>query len=233
MKKVIKEMEKTPKIALLTFFLLLTMLISLVEAIIRKNWVFMISIIIIAILVCLPKFIEKWSNIAIPNTLETYIIIFFYISLFLGELYNYYTTYWWWDVLIHISSGVAFGIIGFIILYVLYKTEKIKTSPKMIAIFSFVFAIAIGALWEIAEFTIDQSFGTNMQSGSFYWIKTPSCGLADTMKDLIDDSIGALFSAVMGYLYLRRESEIIVKPIVKEFKKDNPKLFKKRNNKKK
>jgi uncharacterized membrane protein YjdF len=146
----------------------------------------------------------------------------------LGELYHYYTTYWWWDVLIHISSGAAFAIIGFIILYILYKTDKIKTSPKIIAIFSFVFALSIGALWEIIEFTIDSAFGTHMQSGSFYWIKMQSCGLADTMKDLIDDSIGALFSAIMGYLYIRRESGIVVKPMVKEFKKDNVRLFKKK-----
>ena len=34
-----------------------------------------------------------------------------------------------------------------------------------------------------------------------------------------------VFSAIMGYLYIKRESGIVVKPIMKEFKKDNPKLF--------
>jgi len=52
------------------------------------------------------------------------------------------------------------------------------------------------------------------------------CGLVDTMKDLIVASIGALFSAVMGYLYLKKDSGIVVKPMTKELKKDNPELFK-------
>ncbi len=57
--------------------------------------------------------------------------------------------------------------------------------------------------------------------------------LSDTMGDLIIDSIGALFSAIMGYLHLKRESGIaVVKPMTKEFEKDNPELFKKRKNKK-
>jgi hypothetical protein len=47
------------------------------------------------------------------------------------------------------------------------------------------------------------------------------------MKDLIDDAIGALFSGIMGYLYIKRESGIVVKPIMKELKKDNPRFFKK------
>jgi hypothetical protein len=45
------------------------------------------------------------------------------------------------------------------------------------------------------------------------------------MKDLIADSIGALFSAIMGYLYLKIDSGIVVKSMVKEFKKDNPRFF--------
>lgn len=53
-------------------------------------------------------------------------------------------------------------------------------------------------------------------------------GLLDTMKDLIDDTLGALFSAIMGYLYLKRQSGIVVKPLVKEFKKDNPRFFRKK-----
>jgi uncharacterized membrane protein YjdF len=111
----------------------------------------------------------------------------------------------------------------------LHKSEKIKTSPKTVAIFSFAFALAMGALWEIVEFSIDMIFGpisngVLMQSGRFFWTNIQG-GLVDTMKDLIDDSIGGIFSAVMGYLYIKRESGIVVKPIMKEFKKDNPKFF--------
>ena len=219
---VVKEIKKHPKTDVLTIILLLTLVVAFAGALRQHNWVSMVFIIIIAILICLPRIIGKLSNIEIPAKLGVYIIIFLYVTLFLGEMKNYYATYWWWDVAIHATSGLAFGIIGFIILYILYKTEKIKTSPKTIAMFSFAFALAIGALWEIFEFIIDQSFGTNMQT------KANGCGLVDTMKDLIVDSLGALFSAIMGYLYLKKDSGIVVKPMVKEFKKDNPRFFKKK-----
>lgn len=218
-----KDIEKDPKIAILTLVLLVTLVIAFIGAIIRHNWVLMILTIVIAVLICLPKFVGRWSHITIPEKLEVYIILFFYATLFLGELKNYYATYWWWDVAIHTSSGLAFGIIGFIILYVLQKAEKIKTSPKTIAFFAFAFGLAIGAVWEIVEFTIDSTFGPISNNVPMQG------GLGDTMGDLIVDALGALFSAVMGYFYLKHDSGIIVKPMVKEFKKDNPRLFKKRN----
>lgn len=238
-----KEIKKTPKIAIMTLFLLVTLLISLIEAIIRSNWSLMILTIVVAMLICLPRFIGKWSNITIPKKLETYVILFIYASLFLGELRNYYATYWWWDVALHTSSGLAFGIIGFFIMYVLYKIEKIKTNPKTIAMFAFAFALAIGALWEIVEFSIDSIFGP-VSNGVLMQTVVNGCGLADTMKDLIVDSIGALVAAFFGYLYIKKESAIatgvasgsvtnavvgvVVQPTMKEFKKDNPRLFKKK-----
>lgn len=228
------EIEKTPKIAILTVFLLFTLLVAIIEAIVRHNWILVILIVVIAALISLPRVLEKWSHITLPPRLETYIIIFLYASLFLGELNNYYAKFWWWDVALHATSGVAFGIIGFIILYILYKAGKIKTTPRMIAMFTFAFALAIGALWEIVEFTIDRTFGPISNGVPMQSLDIYGCGLADTMKDLINDSLGALFSAIVGYFYLKKESGMVgtvVKPMVTEFKKDNPKLFKKKSTK--
>ena len=231
-----KEIEKSPRTALLTGILLFTMVFSFVGAILQHNWILMLLTLTIAIMICLPRFIGKWSNIVFPESLETFLIIFLYATLFLGELKHYYTTYWWWDVLLHASSGLAFGIIGFIILYIFYKTNKIETGPKMVAMFLFTFALATGALWEIVEFTIDQTFGTTMQSGRFYGNVIQSGGLLDTMKDLIDDSIGALAASIIGYLYLKREADTVKKtniPVAGDFKDNNPWLFKNKKKKSK
>ncbi len=228
MKNVVeKEIEKHPTRSILIIILLATLLVAFVAAVLQQNWVSVVIIALISVLICIPAIIGRVSKIAIPTALEVYSIIFIYATLFLGELNHYYTKFWWWDVLLHISSGLAFGIIGFIILYMLHKSEKVTTSPKTVAIFTFSFALAIGAVWEIVEFTIDYTLGSTMQNGSFFWT-TQQDGVFDTMKDLINDSIGALFSAIMGYLYLKKHSGIVVKPVVKEFKKDNPRFFKKK-----
>ena len=141
-----------------------------------------------------------------------------YASLFLGEIKSYYTLFWWWDIILHIGSGIAFGFIGFLILYVLYKGDKIKAKPSTIAIFSFSFGLAIGALWEIFEFAIDNILRTNLQKS----------GLVDTMWDLIVDGFGALIASIIGYFYIKKEKKGLFNKLVKEFKKENPKLFRKK-----
>ena len=65
--------------------------------------------------------------------------------------------------------------------------------PSLLTVFSFCFAIALGALWEIFEFAMDSFFGFNMQ-------KT---GLRDTMWDMIVNTVGALIASISGYVYLR------------------------------
>ena len=67
-------------------------------------------------------------------------------------------------------------------------------SPVFIAVFAFCFALALGAVWEIYEFTMDSVFGTNMQK---YMLDNGTAligqaALQDTMKDIIVDAIGAL-----------------------------------------
>jgi uncharacterized membrane protein YjdF len=223
MKNIISdEFKNYPKRSTLALILLFTLAVAFIEALIQQNWVSVIFIFVIACLILLPMIVAKLSHINIPIALEIFTVLFVYATLFLGELKNYYAKYSWWDTILHTSSGLAFGILGFIILYVIYKTGKIKTSPKMVAMFTFTFALAIGALWEIVEFTIDSTLGpvSNkvLMQGS----------LVDTMTDLIVDSIGGLFAAIMGYLYLKRDSGIVVKSMAKEFKRDNPRFFKKR-----
>ena len=145
--------------------------------------------------------------------IEILTILFIYASIFLGEVKGYYTRFWWWDTLLHTTFGIALGFVGFMILYVLYKGNKIKASPILVAFFSFCFALALGALWEVFEFIMDQTLGLTMQkSGS------------DTMRDLIVDSIGALISAIAGFIYLKYGHVRVFDRILRRFKADN-KLF--------
>src|SRR5690606_30887329 len=96
---------------------------------------------------------------------------------------------------LHGASGFLLGILGFLLVYVLNEKEEIglDMKPGFVALFAFVFAVALGALWEIFEFAMDSAFGLNMQKS----------GLVDTMWDLIVDTAGALVMAVLGYGYLR------------------------------
>lgn len=165
-----------------------------------------------------PRLFEKRYKVDIPIEFEIAIVLFIFASLFLGEVRGYYTKFWWWDVVLHTGAGVAIGFFGFMILYILYKANKFKARPITIAVFAFCFALAIGALWEIFEFSMDQFFALNMQKS----------GLVDTMWDLIIDSLGALLASAVGYFYLKRKDFPLFGNIMEKFEEDNPRLFKKK-----
>lgn len=162
-------------------------------------------------------FIEQRYQIDIPLELEVYMSMFVFAAIFLGEIGSFYDRFWWWDVLLHSSSALVFGFVGFLILYVLYWQQKLQTSPLIIAVFSFSFAMAIGGLWEIFEFAMDELFGLNMQKS----------GLADTMGDLIVDGAGALVTATVGYRYIKREETGILGRVTRKFLRDNPRFARK------
>jgi uncharacterized membrane protein YjdF len=108
------------------------------------------------------------------------------------------------------------GFVGFLIVYILYTEKRIKTTPRFVMLFSFCFAVAIGALWEIVEFTIDSSLGWNMQKS----------GLVDTMWDLIVDAIGAFVVSLSGYFYLKRKNQLpFFERGLRRFMEKNPKLL--------
>ncbi|HSC05318.1 MAG TPA: hypothetical protein VLD59_00675, partial [Steroidobacteraceae bacterium] len=151
-------------------------------------------------LTLLPMFLGRRFNVFIPPELEALALLFVFSALFLGEVRGYYARYWWWDAVLHTASGFLLGIVGFLLVHVLNEKEDLELhmKPGFVALFSFMFAVGLGALWEIFEFAMDSVFGLNMQRS----------GLVDTMWDLIVDAAGALLIAVLGYGYLSRARNV-------------------------
>ena len=75
-----------------------------------------------------------------------------------------------------------------------------RMRPLFVALFSFAFAIAIGTLWEIFEFAMDQSFGLVMQKP----VPGDPSGLTDTMWDMVVNAVGAAMISVAGWRYIQR-----------------------------
>ncbi len=195
----------------------ISLIIAFFGAIFSEEWIILFVAVFTFILTYLPYIVERRYNINIPIEFEFISVAFIYGALFLGEAHGYYTKYWWWDLVLHAGSAIAIGFLGFSILYILYKGKKVEAKPFLLAVFSFFFALGIGALWEIFEFAMDQVFGFNMQRS----------GLIDTMWDLIVDAAGALLVSLGGFLYLKKKEAFIFTGIMKRFVKDNPSLFRK------
>ncbi len=195
--------------ALFTFLLIYAIFNNFIFA----NWFNLFLSVLTLFLIYLPLLITKHFEIYIPPKFQLALVLFIYASLYLGAVKNFYIDIFWWDKVIHTFSGIILGIIGFILLYYLNQQEDIKLvmSPIAIALFSFTFAVTLGALWEIYEYIMSTYFGFNMQP----------FGLTDTIWDLIVDSIGALIASLSGYIYLTNEEPNLFYNLINNLKKPN------------
>lgn len=155
----------------------------------------------------IPSIISKKTKITIPTTMYLVYLAFLYGAIFLGEVRDYYYKVPHWDTILHTLSGAGIGALGFSVVNLLNKEEKLKInlSPFFVALFSFCFAVTIGVFWEIYEFTFDGLLGLNMQK---FALENGSrllgrAALIDTMKDLIVDALGAFFMSLLGYVSLK------------------------------
>ncbi len=197
-----------------TFIIRFTLAIATLLSLATLEWLSALISIGTLVLTFAPFSLEDRYHIKFPIDFEFAIVFFLFATLFLGEIGNFYELFWWWDILLHFISAITFGCVGFIILFYLNRTNKISSKPIWIAIFSFTFAISIGALWEIFEFSMDQLFGMNMQKS----------GLIDTMWDLIVDVAGGLVSALAGYGYMKGSQKSYLSRLIGYFINENPEI---------
>ncbi|WP_111495230.1 MULTISPECIES: hypothetical protein [Marinobacter] len=208
----------------ITIALQLVLLVQAVFALIERQWMTAAFVLLIIGITFLPVLVERRFRIFVPPQMQLLAIGFVFAALFLGEVRGYYTRFWWWDIVLHTSSGFLLGILGFLLVHILNETERLEMhlKPGFVSFFAFLFAVGFGALWEIFEFSMDQLFGMNMQKAM---LGDPS-GLTDTMWDLIVDTIGALVIAILGWRYLRQGTgESFLARWINAFIERNPRFF--------
>lgn len=199
----------------ISFIIRVSLVIAIVREVLMQRWMLLFLTSLALILTFLPALIRRNYKIVLPIEFEFVLTLFVYFSIILGEIKGFYTKFPWWDMALHAISGIILGFIGFLIIYILYTQEKINMSPIFIAIFSFCFSVALGAVWEIFEFSVDSILGMNMQKS----------GLIDTMWDLIIDSAGAILVAVSGYFYVKGGDSLIFDNLLRKFIDKNPHLL--------
>jgi len=197
---------------------------------IEHSWEMFFTSILTIVLFMLPTVMAKRAKISIPAPFQIVTLLFIFASMFLGEIHDYYYRFKWWDTLLHGSSAVILGYTGFLLIYALNKGKKmhVRLSPFFMALFSFCFALAVGALWEIFEFAVDGVFGANMQKARDLGLDT-RLGVMDTMLDLIVDAVGALTVSIAGYFHAKRKQgdDSALWKLHQQFIEENPELFKK------
>ncbi len=175
----------------------------------RSDYIFLLVEIILGIIIlALPSIVSRRFKFEIPGLVYLMFIVFLYASIYLGTIQQFYSNVPHWDKILHTFSGAMLGAIGFSFVSLLNANDKVVVNmkPGFVAIFSFCFAVTLGAFWEVYEYTFDAILGLNMQRFELS-NGTPLVGraaLEDTMTDVIVDIIGALVIAIIGYLALKK-----------------------------
>jgi len=169
----------------------------------------------VLLLTFLPAIINRTFRVHLPIEFTFVTCLFLYAAFGLGEVGRFYERFWWWDILLHSFSALVMGLIGFLLVYVFYSTQRIRMAPIYVALVSFGFAVTIGVIWEIFEYSMDIIFHLNMQKS----------GHPDTMTDLIMNALGGLMAAWIGYHYVKDGDSLIADRLVRRLVAENPQLF--------
>ncbi len=196
------------------------LIIAALVALVTARWsLAFVSVATLALSVLPAVFVERFQ-IRLPHSFIAVIVLFVFGSIFLGEAFDFYERYWWWDVLLHGFASIGFGLIGFLFVFMLFEGDRFAAPPSALGFIAFCFAVALGASWEIFEYGMDQIFGLNMQKS----------GLTDTMWDLIVDLIGAALGGTAGFLYLKRRRFGGLASMIRQFVEANRRFYRKDRN---
>lgn len=117
------------------------------------------------LLLIIPSFVQVTFKIELPTTLEIIILCFIFAAEILGEINEFYLVFPFWDTVLHTMNGFLAAAIGFSLVDLLNRSEKLvfQLSPLFTAIVAFCFSMSIGVIWEFFEFAMDQFLGFDMQ----------------------------------------------------------------------
>lgn len=146
----------------------------------------------------IPALVARSARAAWPIEIDLVYLWFLLSDATLGNLGGLYTRIAWYDKALHIGSSILVGVIAFYAVYLAHFLGRTSRHPWIDGVAILLVTLGLGALWEIAEYTVDQVLHRSTQG-------SPAQGpLDDTMWDLILDGLGGVVGAVVGPLYMHR-----------------------------
>lgn len=147
------------------FTLRILVIVMLVLQLLNRNYENVFLCALTLLLLVMPSLVQVTFKVELPTTLEIFILVFIFAAEILGEISEFYLVFPFWDTVLHTINGFLAAAIGFSMVDLLNRSEKIvfNLSPLFTAIVAFCFSMTIGVIWEFFEFGMDQLLGYDMQ----------------------------------------------------------------------
>ena len=145
-----RTLRKKSVVAAVYIVLRLLVILMMVAQFFNGNFENVFLCVLTLILFLLPTIFEKSLQIDLPNALEIIILLFIFAAEILGEIRAFYTTFAYWDTMLHTLNGFLCAAIGFSLVDMCNRHKRISLSlsPVYMAIVAFCFSMTIGVLWE-------------------------------------------------------------------------------------
>ncbi len=191
-----RPLERKGLVYAVYFVLRVLVILMLVAAAINRSYENVLLCILTLFLFMLASAFERRLHIDLPDTLEIIILLFIFAAEILGEIQDYYITFPYWDTMLHTTNGFLCAAIGFALVDILNRTERVSLnlSPFYMAVVAFCFSMTVGVLWEFFEFSMDYFLHFDMQKDTIlHTISTvnldPNHGTTAVVVDGIQDVI--------------------------------------------
>ena len=154
-------------------------ILTLIAQFLNGNFENVFFCVLSLVLFLMPTILERKLQIDLPNALEIVILLFIFSAWILGEVQTYYTIFPYWDTMLHTLNGFLCAAIGFSLVDLLNRHERVSLSlsPAYMAIVAFCFSMTVGVLWEFFECAMDLLFYGDMQKDTV--VRTISSVLLD------------------------------------------------------
>jgi hypothetical protein len=140
----------------------------------------------------LPAVLERDRRIELDARFTLWITLAVFLHT-LGMLW-FYGEVWWYDRLTHTVSAMVVATIGYVVARAIDDhSAAISLPERFLFVYVLVFTLGLGVLWEILE------FGTALGASALGLEPVlVQYGLADTLGDLLFDTVGALLAATVA-----------------------------------
>jgi hypothetical protein len=176
----------------LSWLMKLILIGSFPYSVYKGDYLYSIAAVVAIALSLTPSIIERNYRVTLPFELDFLITLSIFAHIFFGEQMHFYERFWLWDKILHVYGSAVVSLLAFILVYTFHSTGKLRLTLPFIGLFTVVFTLAVGGIWEIGEFTVDKLLGLNTQRG-----------LDNTMWDIINNLVGGTLAALLGMLYVR------------------------------